>query len=79
VQGDRGLLTWLRLKQELAEAQTAEAHLSNERAAMARRVRLLRPDNLDPDMLAERAHAVLNYGRGDEYIVLLPKEERDAE
>jgi cell division protein FtsB len=33
---------------------------------------LLARDGLDLDMLEERAHEVLNYGRDDEVIILLP-------
>lgn len=73
VQGERGLLAWLRLKQELAQASASEARLAAERARLERRVNLLRPDRLDPDLLDERAHALLNYGRSDEFVILLPE------
>lgn len=76
VQGDRGLIAWLHLKAELAQARAVEADLAAERAVLERRVALLRPDNLDPDLLAERAHALLNYGRDDEVVIIL---ERNAD
>ncbi|MFQ5776041.1 MAG: septum formation initiator family protein [Kiloniellaceae bacterium] len=79
VQGERGLLAWLRLKQELAQANAAEASLAAGRAKLERRVGLLRPDHLDLDMLDERAHAVLNYGRNDEYVIFLPARPGAAE
>ncbi len=70
--GERGFLAWRELKQDLAEARAAEARLAGERALLEHRVGLLRPDNLDPDLLEERANALLGYGRGDDLIILLP-------
>ena len=75
MQGDRGVNSWLELKQELAQAQETEAQLLAARQELAHRVGLLRPDHLDPDLLEERARLILNYGRADEYIVLLPSEQ----
>ena len=74
MQGDRGVNSWLELKQELVQAEGTEARLLAERQELAHRVSLLRPDHLDPDLLEERARVILNYGRPDEYIVLLPSE-----
>ena len=79
VEGDRGFLTWLRLKQELAQVQEAQALLRAERDEMQARVSLLRPDNLDPDLLEERAREVLNYGRESEVIVITPGRREAAE
>ena len=75
VQGERGYLALLRVEQELAEARLEEARLAAERARLERRVGLLRPDGLDPDMLGERARLLLNYGLEDEYVILLPRAE----
>ena len=69
-QGERGLLAWLQLDKELRVAQSEAVVLAGERRQLERRVRLLRPDGLDPDMLEERARALLNYGRDDELIIL---------
>ena len=74
VQGERGLLAWLTVNQELAQARETQTALAETRADLQRRVVLLRPDSLDRDMLDERAHAILNFGRKDEVIILLPKE-----
>jgi len=72
VQGDRGFRALLRLKHELAQAKALESALAAERAKLDLRVALLRPDRLDPDMLDERAHALLNFGTADELVILLP-------
>jgi cell division protein FtsB len=73
VQGERGLLAWLAVDQELTQALATQTALTDKRVMLERRVTLLRPDSLDRDMLDERAHAILNYGREDEVIILLPQ------
>lgn len=79
VEGDRGFLTWLSLKQELAQLQDAKGELRAQREELEARVSLLRPDNLDPDLLEERAREVLNYGRENELIVITPQRENPGE
>lgn len=69
-QGERGLLAWLRLENELKVARVEASVLAEERRQLERRVRLLRPDGLDRDLLEERARVLLNYGREDEVILL---------
>lgn len=69
VQGDRGLIAWLVLNQQIHEAQAVEAELAAERATLEQRVALLRPDSLDPDLLAERARVMLNLAHADELII----------
>ena len=69
VQGDRGLIAWMRLSQQIEDTQTKVTLLAEERAVLGHRVGLLRPDNLDRDMLDERTRAVLGAHR-DEVIIL---------
>lgn len=70
IQGDRGLLAWLRLENELKVTLVEASVLAEERLQLELRVRQLRPDGLDPDLLEERARVLLNYGRDDEVIIL---------
>jgi cell division protein FtsB len=70
VQGERGLLSWLRLTQEVKLAKTRLADLDSEREALDRRVSLLRPEHLDRDMLDERARATLNLVGPHEIVIL---------
>jgi len=72
VQGERGLFALYQLGQEVTRAETTLAALKERREQMAHRVSLLRPDNLDPDMLEERARAVLHLIREDEVVILDP-------
>ena len=76
VQGERGVLAWLRLEKELSVAEARVAVLERERTNLERRVGLLRPDSLDPDLLEERARALLNYGADDEVLVLFDRDGR---
>lgn len=69
VEGDRGVLAWIRLKNEILEAELQLAKVTTERQALEHRVLLLRPDHLDPDMLEERSRAMLNMGREDEVVI----------
>src|SRR5271170_1561794 len=69
IEGDRGLMAYLRLTERLADARAQLEEVQGERQGLERRVKLLRSDNLDPDMLDERARRVLNYSRPDEIII----------
>ena len=71
VHGDRGILAWLRLNQELKAATAEATEASAERAAMERRVTLLSNSSLDLDMLEERARVMLNYAHPDDLIIFL--------
>ncbi len=70
--GERGFPALRELKGDLSQARATAARLAEERAPLARRVGLLRPDNLDPDLLEERANLLLGYSHGDDLIILLP-------
>jgi cell division protein FtsB len=69
VQGDRGLIAWVQLSQQVEIAQATLEKVSRERSALEHRARLMRPDNLDPDMLDERARQVLSLTRPDERVI----------
>jgi cell division protein FtsB len=59
--GRHGLKAKQDLDQQIAELTRELATVRAERAEIERRVVLLRPDGLDPDMLDERARAMLDY------------------
>lgn len=69
VQGDRGLLSYMRLSSEVARAEATLADLRAERKRLEHRVNLLRRDNLDLDMLEERARTLLHRVRDDEVVI----------
>jgi len=59
--GNHGLRAKQNLDQQIAQLSAELTTLKAERAVWERRVSLLRSDNLDPDMLDERARALLDY------------------
>lgn len=73
VQGERGGLAMLRLQTELSHASTQLAELKTTRINMEKHVQLLRPNQIDRDMLDEQARATLGYGRPGETVILLPQ------
>ncbi|HZU87628.1 MAG TPA: septum formation initiator family protein [Stellaceae bacterium] len=73
VAGDRGLLAWMRLSRQLAAEQTTLAQERAERVALDLKVANLRPEHIDPDLLDERARAVLNLVAPDEIVVMRPR------
>ncbi len=71
IQGDRGLLTWLQLSYQVEKAPATLAVSRAEEMRLTRRVALLRADGLDPDILDERARAVLNLAHPDDLVVFI--------
>ena len=71
IEGERGVLAYIKLNSELESAQQIAGQVAAERADLEHRVDLLSPDSLDPDMLEERARTLLNYGHPDERIIYL--------
>ena len=72
VQGDRGILAWLRVNQQLEAAQLELGASTAERAALEQRVALLSNSSLDLDMLEERARVMLNFSDPDDLVIFLP-------
>jgi cell division protein FtsB len=72
VNGDRGLLAMAQLQREVQIADQNLAEAEATRKIWERRVAALRNGSLDPDMLDERARALLNYARKDDIIVFTP-------
>jgi cell division protein FtsB len=70
VQGDRGLIAWLKLSQQVETAQLQYDKTVAKRAEFAHRVRLLQPQSLDPDLLEERARGVLGLAHPDDIIIM---------
>ena len=68
--GDRGLLAYQELGQQLAVAQSVHAEVRMEKEKLQARVAALRPESLDPDMLEERALALLNFGSSQDIVIL---------
>jgi cell division protein FtsB len=59
--GNHGLRAKQDLDQQITQLSNELAALRAERVNWERRVSLLQPESIDPDMLDERARALLNY------------------
>ncbi len=72
--GNRGLRAQQDLDQQISTMKAELGQLKAERALWERRVSLLRSDRIDPDMLDERARALLGYvDPRDVTLVLKPR------
>jgi cell division protein FtsB len=72
VGGDRGLLAWVRLRHEITAENDKLAGQRAARAALDLKVKNLRPDHLDPDLLDERVRATLNLASSGEIVIMPP-------
>jgi cell division protein FtsB len=70
--GDRGVLALLQLRQEVARAEATLAETRATHDIWERRVAVLRNQSLDPDMVEERARALLHVAWPDDIIVFTP-------
>ena len=68
--GDHGLEANASLLKRKAVLAGELAGLKEVRQRLERDVSLLRPESLDPDMLDERARAILNLAHPDDLVIL---------
>ena len=68
--GDRGLVALAQLQTQIEQGSASLEKLKAERASLERRVKGLRPDSLDLDILEERARILLNYAHPDDLVIL---------
>jgi cell division protein FtsB len=73
IEGDRGLLSMFHLQDEVNVAQGRLDGLQKQRSALEHRVKLMQPDNLDPDLLDEESRKMLGYSKPNEIVVLTPE------
>ena len=69
VQGDRGIIAYLRLKLQVEKTEMALIESNSERDILSRRVQLLRPEFLDRDMLDEQARRSLGLVHPDDLVI----------
>lgn len=68
-EGDHGLLALRDLNREMTELEGKAQTVAVEKAILERRVANLRRDNLDLDLLDERARDVLGFNQPDEVVI----------
>ena len=69
VQGERGIIAYLRLSAQLERTEMALRDSNTAKEGLARRVGLLRPENLDRDMLDEQSRRILGLAHPDDIVV----------
>jgi len=69
IQGDRGLLTMIKLENRIAAVKAELAATKADEDALERRVSLMRPASLDRDMLEEQVRLVLNYTHPGDVVI----------
>jgi cell division protein FtsB len=77
--GAHGLIAKQDLDQQIAALTSDLAGVKAERAVWERRVSLLRSDNLDPDLLDERARALLDFVDPHDLVMMVPDRRRKAQ
>lgn len=73
IYGNHGLVNWMRLQEQIELKQSALEQVREERLALEHRVRLLRPESVDPDLLEEQARSRLGLSGSDEVVILRDK------
>src|SRR4029077_4275189 len=76
VEGDRGLIAWLRLTQEIRTESAKLEAVRAQRQGLDLKVSNLKPDHLDPDLLDERVRATLNFVAPGETVIMQPATSR---
>ena len=69
VQGDRGLLAYSKLERNVQKAEIELQAMRAESRRLGRKVALLHPDHVDPDMLDEQVRGILGLAHPDELII----------
>jgi cell division protein FtsB len=69
--GDHGLRAREQMDKQIDSLTEQLAQATAERDAWQRRIRLLKPDSVDPDMLDERARELLDYADPHDLVLML--------
>ena len=70
IKGDRGLLKYLNLSKEVANAREISEKYALEKQQWDDKVKRLSPESLDLDTLDEQARVVLNMVGPKEFVIL---------
>jgi cell division protein FtsB len=72
IEGDHGLLAWVRLTREIREENAKLDEVRAQRAALDLKVSNLKPEHIDPDLLDEQVRATLNLVAPNEIVIMQP-------
>ena len=71
VQGERGLFAWVQLNQQIDQEERENKNLLAERVAWENKIKLMRTDSLDADLLDERVRLMMGFSSKDEAVIFL--------
>jgi cell division protein FtsB len=71
--GDHGLRAREQMDKQIASLTEQLAQATAERDAWQRRIKLLKSDSVDPDMLDERARELLDYADAHDLVLMTPR------
>ncbi|MEB3702776.1 Septum formation initiator family protein [Candidatus Bealeia paramacronuclearis] len=77
LEGDRGLWSYFKLTQKLEMIQGEYKTLNAERLALEEKVKRLRPESIDRDLLEKQVRHLLGYGHPDEIVVFVDGESKE--
>jgi cell division protein FtsB len=69
IDGHRGLKAMTRVQGDVSVAEARLDALQTQRATLESQVTKLRPESIDPDLLDERARAVLNFSKPTDLVI----------
>jgi cell division protein FtsB len=75
IQGERGILAWIQLKDHLLKTESELKDVMTERLHLEEKVQDLRPESLNRDLLDQQVRLQLGYTRPDEIIILREESE----
>ncbi|MFN7710140.1 MAG: FtsB family cell division protein [Holosporales bacterium] len=70
LEGAHGIFAWQRLDANMVQAKARLMALKEQHDQLERRVQLMRPGNICPDLLSEQARKVLGFVNAREVVVL---------
>jgi cell division protein FtsB len=70
IEGDHGLLAWVRLTREIREENAKLEGVRAQRTALDLKVSNLKPEHIDPDLLDEQVRATLNVVAPNEIVIM---------
>ncbi|GHU16546.1 hypothetical protein FACS189472_01830 [Alphaproteobacteria bacterium] len=72
--GARGAVSWAKLSYESDRLERELLSLKEENAFLENKIKLIRDDNLDLDLLEEQARNLLGMTNENDLVILLPHE-----
>lgn len=77
--GNHGLKARQDIDRQIASLSQELTRLQSDRSQWERRIALLRSNNIDPDMLDERARALLDYAGADDLVMMVKPDKPAAD